>query len=61
MYLHQIFRSNAAVDAEIEKIAQESIVCMSCKTGLYGRTDTLVWEAMEFCSDKCLRNLTFNF
>jgi hypothetical protein len=42
-----------AVDP-IEKIARETICCWSCSISLYDRTDTLLWESMEFCSEKCL-------
>lgn len=38
----------------IEKAAQETLCCSSCSASLYNRTDTLLWESMEFCSDKCL-------
>lgn len=39
---------------QIEKAAKETLCCSSCSASLYNRTDSLLWESMEFCSDKCL-------
>ena len=52
--------SSTAVDADLQAAAKESLCCWSCKTCLFDRRDTLAWESMEFCSDKCLsKNLQF--
>lgn len=42
----------------IEMAAKETFCCYSCKASLYHRKDALNWEAMEFCSDKCLSKST---
>ncbi|XP_057368790.1 zinc finger MYM-type protein 3-like [Daphnia carinata] len=40
---------------QTEKLARETLACWSCRTSLYDRTDALLWESMEFCSEKCLK------
>ncbi|KAI9559323.1 hypothetical protein GHT06_016112 [Daphnia sinensis] len=40
---------------QIEKLARETLACWSCRISLYDRTDALLWESMEFCSEKCLK------
>ena len=38
----------------IEKAARETLCCCSCRISLYSRKDVILWESMEFCSEKCL-------
>lgn len=56
--------SNASTSSieQIEKAAKETLCCSSCSISLYNKTDSLQWESMEFCSDKCLsKSLFFYF
>lgn len=39
---------------QTEKLARETLACWSCRVSLHDRTDALLWESMEFCSEKCL-------
>ena len=45
---------NTTDEGVIEMAAKETFCCYSCKASLYHRKDALNWEAMEFCSEKCL-------
>lgn len=40
---------------QTEKLARETLACWSCRVSLHDRTDALLWESMEFCSEKCLK------
>lgn len=49
------------VEDVIETAARESLTCYTCRVSLYDVTDPLVWEAMEFCSVKCLSAWSHSF
>lgn len=49
--------SSSAVDDVIETAVRETLTCVSCSSPLINLADALIWEALEFCSEKCLSML----
>jgi len=47
--------SSNSVDNVIETAIRETLCCFSCNSLLIDVTDAFIWEALEFCSEKCLR------
>lgn len=49
--------TSSAVDNIIETAVRETLTCVSCSSPLINLAEAFIWEALEFCSEKCLSML----
>ena len=50
--------STSTIYDVIETAVRETLTCVSCSSPLINLADALIWESLEFCSEKCLSMYT---